>query len=305
MKLNAKPLRTGLATLAALGLVGAALAGCAPQGGDSGNGSSDEENATITWWLWDTNPDAKAMVAAFEKENPGIKVEQKTYGYNDYLNALRPGLTSNTGPDVFQVAPGGMLENYGSLALDLTDYAKNALGDDWADQFNSTSIEQLQFDGTQAALPTYLSAAGYIYYNQKLIDELGITVPTTLPEWAETCKTVTAAGYTCLAQGAKDAWASTDVFLALANSADPGYVYDAIDGKSPWTAEGMVTAMTAWQSLFTDGIAGKGATAQSEYPDAFNEFLQSKAVFIALGTWNTPGTQTKTGVAISQEGIER
>src|SRR3546814_7913343 len=198
-----------------------------------------------------------------------------------------------------------MLENYGPRALDLTDYAEGALGDDWADKFNSTSIEQLQFDGAQVALPTYLSAAGFIYYNQKLIDELGITVPTTLPEWAETCKTVTAAGYTCLAQGAKDAWASTDVFLALANSADPGYVYGAIDGKTPWTSAGMVTAMPAWQSLSTDGIAGKGATAQSEYPDDFNEFLASKAVFIALGTWHTPGTQTKHAAASTQGGLGR
>src|SRR3546814_187304 len=179
MKLNARRVRSTVGALAAAGLLMGAMTGCAPGSDSSGGG---EENTTVTWWLWDSNPDAKAMVAAFEKENPGIKVEQKTYSNSDYLNAIRPGLTSNAGPDVFQVAPGGMLENYGPLALDLTDYAEGALGDDWADKFNSTSIEQLQFDGAQVALPTYMSAAGFIYYNQKLIEELGITVPTTLPE---------------------------------------------------------------------------------------------------------------------------
>lgn len=293
-------IRTLVGALATVGVIATMTAGCAAQ-----SSSDDAEGGTVTWWLWDSNPVAKDMVAAFEKENPDIKVDFKVYNNSDYMNALRPGLTSNSGPDVFQIAPGAMLSNYGPLALDLSDYASEALGDDWADQFNSTAIEQLNLDDAQAALPTYLSAAGLMYYNQNLVDEIGITVPTTVPEWIETCKTVTAAGYTCLAQGAKDSWVNTDVFMALANSADPGYVYGAIDGEDSWTDDSLVTAMTAWQSLFTDGVAGKGSTAQAQYPDAFNAFLEDKAVFIAMGTWNTPGTQTKTGVAASQEGIDQ
>lgn len=291
-------MRKPAAVVAAASAVALIVSGCAPQGGDDSS-----EKTTLTWWLWDANPAPEDFAKAFMEENPDITVKVKQYNYNDYLNALRPGLTSSSGPDIFQVAPGGMLANYGSLAVDLTPYVSDSLGDGWKDEFNSTAISQLQLDGKQPALPTYLSAAGYIYYNKTLVDQLGITVPTTLPEWEQTCATVNAAGLTCLAQGAKDAWVNTDVFLSLANSVKPGFIYDAIAGEAKWTDPSLVTAMTAWGSLFTSGIAGNGATAQTEYPDAFTAFLQNQAVFIALGTWNTPGTQTKTGVKLSQEGL--
>ncbi len=290
--------RRGAAAIAAAALVATAVAGCAGSGEPTA-----PERASVTWWGWDFTPTSDALLAEFEKEHPDIEVNVEVYSYSDYLNALRPGLAGNDGPDVFQVAPGAMLANYGPLAQDLSPIVSRNLGADWQSDFNSTSLEQLQFDGKQAALPASLNAAGLIYYNSGLVDELGISVPQTVPEWIETCKTVTAAGYTCLAQGAKDAWASTDVFLALANSAEPGYIYDAIAGEAAWTGKPLKTAMDAWGSLFSQGVAGAGATAQAEYPDAFNEWMSNKAVFVALGTWNTPGSMTKAGLEVSAKGV--
>ncbi|WP_368496900.1 ABC transporter substrate-binding protein [Herbiconiux sp. A18JL235] len=295
--MNARWRRGAAAVLA--GSVVITLAACSPSNDDA----SSDDAASVTWWGWDFTPTSDALLEAFEAEHPEIDVTVQAYSYNDYLNALRPGLTGNDGPDVFQIASGTLLENYGPLTQDLGPLISPALGDDWADLFNETATEQLQLDGKQAALPSALVGSGLIYYNNTLVDQLGITVPTTVPEWIETCKTVTAAGYTCLAQGAKDAWVNTDVFLSLANSAEPGYIYDAIAGEKPWTSDSMTTAMEAWSSLFTQGVAGSGATAQAEYPDAFNSFLSNEAVFIALGTFNTPGTMTKAGLEVSQQGV--
>lgn len=298
MKMSKRAL-LGAAAVAAVAAL--AVSGCS--GGQSSSSSSGK--TTITWWGWDSNPTQTTMVAAFEKENPNITVNVKDFstGTSDYENALRPALTSNSGPDVFQIQPGSMLSNYGPLAVDLSSYAQKAWGSNWASGYYSSAISQLQLNGSQMALPTYMSAAGMIFYNSGLVKQLGITVPTTVPEWIQTCKKVEAAGLTCLAQGAKDAWVNEDVFISLANSADPGYIYKAIDGKANWSSPQMLSAMSAFQSLFTQGVAGKGATAMTQYPDAQNEFLSNKAVFIAQGTWNTPGTMTKTGVAGSQAGL--
>lgn len=298
MKTSKRALLGGAAVAAVVAL---ALTGCS--GGQPASSASGK--TTITWWAWDSNPVQKTMVAAFEKDNPNITVNIKNFttGTSDYENALRPALTSNNGPDVFQIAPGAMLTNYGPLAVDLTPYAEKAWGSDWKSKFYSTATSQLALNGTQPALPTYMTAAGMIFYNSGLVKQLGISVPTTVPQWIQTCKKVNAAGLTCLAQGAKDAWVNEDVFISLANSADPGYIYKAIDGKAKWSSPAMVSAMTAFQSLFTQGVAGKGATAMTQYPDAQNMFLSNKAVFIAQGTWNTPGTMTKTGIAGSQQGL--
>jgi len=294
---------SSIALVASASLVVSACASSEAETSSSEVVSSSSQ--TITWWSWDSNPVQEDMIAAFNEEFPDITVEYQRFNFSDYLTALRSGLSSDSGPDVFQVAPGGMLASYGDLAVDLAPLVSESLGADWETLFNSTAVEQLNQDGKQVAMPTYLSAAGLIYYNQTLVEELGIEIPGNLPEWAETCAQVNAAGYTCLTHGAAESWVNTDVFLALANSAEPGLIYDAIEGNASWTSDGLLTAMNSWEFLFTSGIVGAGATAVTQYPDAFNSFLSSEAVFVAMGTWNTPGTQTVTGMVDSQAGLER
>lgn len=293
------PQRTRRITAIGAGLAAFALAltGCTGSG-DTGS----EGPVTLKWVFWDIAiPDG--VVEAFEAENPDIKIEATQQAYNDYINALRPSLTSDSGPDVFQVAPGTLVENYGELAEPLDGIAEEAFGADWKSQYANGSLDALTLDGTQVALPNYLSGAGLIYYSSDILTELGLEVPTDLDEWADQCATIRAAGYDCLAHGAKDAWVNTDVFLSLANSVAPGKVYDAIAGDVEWTDPDLVEAMDAWGSLFTTGIIQPGATGLTEYPDAFSAWLGGKAAYIALGTWNTPGSQTNAGIAQSQESV--
>lgn len=284
------------AAAAAITILAGGLAGCA------GGPSDSDGTVELSWWGW--NPtDYKAAIEEFEKENPDIKVTFKQFAYNDYVTALRPGLTSSDGPDVFQVQPGELVTNFGPLAVPLEDPMAAEYGDDWADDFNAEGLSQLQLDGEQVALPSYMSGAGLIYYNQTILDQFGLTVPTTFDEWKTACGTLAAGGIDCLAHGAKDAWVNTDVFISLAQSVAPGAVYDAIDGEKAWTDPEFVDAMNAWRELFTSGIVAPGATAAAEYPDAHTAFLTGKAAFIALGTWNTPATMTNAGRALTQETV--
>lgn len=272
----------------------ALLAGCAGASPDAPEGEQ-----TVTWWAWNAfNPDK--IIADFEAANPDITIDYKQYSYTDYVTAIRTGLTSNDGPDVFQVQPGELVTNFGPLALPLDDFLDEKGA---TDRLNPEGLAQLQLDGSQVALPSYMSAAGLVYYNATLLEEVGVEIPTDFEEWKAACATIQAAGYDCLAHGAKDAWVNTDVYLSLINSIAPGVVYEAIEGETAWTEPEFVTAMESWAELFTSGIIPAGATAMGEYPDAFGAFLEKKAAFIALGTWNTPGTMTATGIATSQETV--
>ncbi|MGP3934561.1 ABC transporter substrate-binding protein [Nonomuraea sp. KM88] len=267
-----------------------------------GGSGSPPGDTTVKWWAWNAG-EHERTIAAFEKANPGIKVEFTAYSNADYLNNLRSALTSGKGPDVLQLAPGATVANYGDLVEDLGPLAEKQWGAGWRDRFNELGVDQLAANGRQAALPAYMSAAGLIYFNSGLLEKTGTKVPKDLAEWKAACKTIKAAGYDCLAHGAKDAWANLDVYLSLINSVKPGIVYDAIAGKADWTGPEFLQAMQAWRSLFTDGVISSGATAKAEYPDAFSPFLEGKAAFIALGTWNTPGTMTRTGLKVSQQTV--
>ena len=274
-------------------------------GGGSGDGSATDDPdgpVELTWWAWNVAA-GEEVVEAFEAEHPDITVELRPYGFDDYVQALRPALTSSGGPDVFQLQPGGMVTNYEPLALDLAPLFEDELGADWRSQFHEQGLTQLAVDDKQAAMPSIMSAGGLIYYNQAMLDDAGVDVPTTFDEWQQACQAIIDSGAQCLAHGAKDAWVNIDLFLSIINSDEPGLVYDAIAGETSWDSPEFVTAATEFASLFDGGIIAEGAASRAEYPDAFNAFLSGEAAFIALGTFNTAGTMTNTGLAASAEGI--
>jgi raffinose/stachyose/melibiose transport system substrate-binding protein len=290
--------RTKAAALAVASATAFLLAGCVGTSSDS----SADGDVTLTWWGWN-NFQYEQVIEQFEEEHPGITVEYKNYAFDDYVTALRPALSSNDGPDVFQLQPGTLVSNFGPLTVDPSEHMATEHGDDWQDLFYPEGLTAMQAEDTQAGLPNYMSAAGLMYYNADVLEELGLEVPADLEQLATTCESITAAGYACLAHGAKDGWVNLDVYLALVNSLAPGLVYEAIEGETAWTDPDLVEAMTAWSGLFSDGVIAEGATAMAEYPDAFSSFVQGEAAFIALGTWNTSQTMTAAGIAEAQKGV--
>jgi multiple sugar transport system substrate-binding protein len=65
-------------------------------------GISVQAATEITYWLWDNSqlPAYQACAAAFEKQNPDIKVKITQNGWFDYWNALNTAFVSGTAPDV-------------------------------------------------------------------------------------------------------------------------------------------------------------------------------------------------------------
>lgn len=298
--------KKGAAVVATLALAAAVFTGCSTPATAPATtpATAATEPVSLTWWYWNAfNKDQ--VIKDFTAANPNVTVTPKQYAYNDYVTAIKPGLSSSQGPDVFQMQPGDLVTNFGPLAVPVEDHMVASLGADWATKFNPQGLSQLQLEGKQVALPAYMSAAGLIYYNKNILDKYSLSVPSNFDEWKTVCATLKSKGVGCLAHGAKDAWVNTDVYLSLINSIAPGKVYDAIAGKIAWTDPDMVKAMDAWSQLFTGGIVAAGATAASEYPDAQTAFLENKAAFIALGTWNTPATMTNVGQVDAQKTVTK
>ncbi|MDR0849634.1 MAG: sugar ABC transporter substrate-binding protein [Propionibacteriaceae bacterium] len=171
--------------LARVGLVAAlgfSLAAC------SGGGSATTDNTgaagepvTITYSNFISNggheEDLGAIVAAFESENPDIKVEVKTLPYSDYFTALQTDIAGGTTADVFDIefANYAAYQANGVLAAlkgaDTSVYQKN-LADAYAT------------DGTQYALPSSFSNV-VLFYNKTLFDAAGVDYPTADWTWAD------------------------------------------------------------------------------------------------------------------------
>ncbi|WP_114558950.1 ABC transporter substrate-binding protein [Desertihabitans aurantiacus] len=269
--------------------VGALLlcSACGGGGGGAGDGQAGTSTSTeVTWWGWAPGKDlADQYIAAFNEEHPDITVTYREIPYAEYVNALRLGLRSDAGPDVFALQPGEITDRFGPSAADLTSRADEALGADWRTAITGDAQSQFVVDEAQTALPVQLSASGLIWYNQGLFDEAGVEVPTDAASLRAACDAFAQAGIVCMGQGAQDAWANIDFYMTLAADFAPGAFYEAVDGARPWTDPGLVQAFAEWQRLVQDGVFGEGAVGLTTYPDTSTAFVQGKSAMTLLGTW--------------------
>ncbi|MEK3912647.1 ABC transporter substrate-binding protein [Paenibacillus sp. FSL H7-0331] len=243
---------------------------------------------TINWWSW--NPDenkAKPFVDKFNASQSEVKVNYKRYEYNDYVKTLKLAMVSGDEVDVFGIQAGAMAKEYTEFSEDLTPYAVKEWGNDWQNRFYDLGLKQLLAGSKTPALPFFNSAAGYLFYNNTLLEKAGLKPPTTYAEWVEYVKVAPSKGINApFIQGAKDAWQNFDMFIAIANEFAPGKIYEAEAGKAKWTDGDLVKAATTWKDMFQNGIMQNGAYGLSVYPDASDKFAKGETAMIMLGTWH-------------------
>lgn len=120
-----------------------------------------------------------AMVAAFEAQNPDVKVNVETLGFADYFTQLAIRVAGNSAPDVFELnienfrayADKGAIAEIDTSAIDISN-------------IYSTTLGAFQIDGKQYGLPTKFSNV-VLVYNKDLFDQAGVSYPTIDWTWAD------------------------------------------------------------------------------------------------------------------------
>ena len=244
-----------IAAVAAAGLVAAVLAGCAPSGAGGGDGG-EADSGTVDWWGWTPEQAvAEEYISAFNEEYPDITINYRQLTIDGYEAAIRPALASNTGPDLFDIAPGAQFVQFSDYGIELTEHVADALGDDWEDQLAPIGIAGLtDEDGALRGIPVGSTFAGPVWINQEIFDAQGLQPPTTVDEWVTVCEELEAAGVGCFVQGASQTAFDQDTIQAIADTINPGLFTQATRGEAKWTDPDLVDAFATWQRLFEDGI---------------------------------------------------
>ena len=188
-------------SVAAAAVAAMVLAGCAP------TSEPAKSTAPVTLSYWDfidpsqDNPRSQALkenIANFEKANPDIKINLSVVSLGDMLSRLPQAAAAGTAPDVFkmfspvvpQMAAAGAYTPLPAAASKVTDWlhpTSNLAGP----------------DGKQVAEPyEYRTCA--LYYNQKILNQIGATVPKTYDQIVDVAKKAAAAGYTGFGTGFSD-----------------------------------------------------------------------------------------------------
>lgn len=274
-----------------------------------GEASAEGEKVTLTFWSWlPTNDQSDEMIEGFEKENPNIDIEYTRTEQDDFFEKLQVAMASGTGPDLYGMTTGPMMEQYAKFSVNMKDTA-DEYWPGWQDIINANAVEQCTTkEGTMAGMPLLIAGMTTMLYNQTLMEECGIAkVPTTYAELKDAAEKAKAKGYVCVAAGAADDWVNSDWFIQAANEFENGAVYEAEAGNRKWTEQCFVDTMNAWQKLFTDGVFEDGALGVATYPDARDQyFFARKSLFFMTGSWHlgptSPTNSEIQGTEIANQG---
>jgi len=255
-------------TLYRIGLVAAItglVAGCSSSTAEdpttgANPGTDAGEPVTITYSNFIANggneDNLDNIVAAFEADNPGIKVEVTTLPYGDYFTALQTDLVAGTEADVFDIE----YANYRSYVE--SGVAAPMEGID-ASKYRDSLIQAYQTDGVQYAVPTSFSTV-VLFYNKDLFDAAGVSYPTSDWTWKDE-----QAAAEAITDKSKDIWGDYQPFTYneyYKTVAQAGGSFLSDDGKQVTfnTPEGIAAAKWLVDKVGTTMPAAGDASTDSD-----------------------------------------
>ncbi len=168
-------------------LMAAIACGLAFAAGSSESASSPAQDIVLEWWTWDPEmmEQNKEIIAAFEAENPGVKINNTMVGTSDYWTKIRIQATQNKLPDVFMMSS-GYIEEWTKAGL-LYDLGKFTSKDDTFDHFYKSIFDinkEISNSDSYYAIPFALVTT-VLYYNKDAFDAAGLAYPNDDWTWDE------------------------------------------------------------------------------------------------------------------------
>lgn len=158
------------------------VAGCGQK--NTAKKNSNHQKETITYAIWDTNQEKgmKEMAAAFEKQNPNIKVNVEVTPWDQYWTKLDAAATGENLPDVFWMHSNEAYRYMSNgILMDLSDLLKESQVVD-LNNFPQNIVDLYAHEGKQYALPKDVDTIA-LWYNKTLFDEKKLDYPDDSWTW--------------------------------------------------------------------------------------------------------------------------
>jgi raffinose/stachyose/melibiose transport system substrate-binding protein len=216
----------------------------------------------------------------FSKQNPGITI--------NVTQAPNPEAVLQTRVQLDDVPD---IVGCWSSAADFKSYAKEGYfldltGQEFLNRVNRDYLATLEIDGKNYSLPYNYTAVG-LFCNNKMFDELGLSLPTTYGELIATAKTFQANGIDAFAFLDKDNWScgklNTPLFANFMTNGGKEFFEGLMDGsvKAGDNEEYRKIAQRILE-LRTYGIPD---SLGIDYTTALNAFLNEEVPMIIMGVW--------------------
>lgn len=223
------------------------------------------------------------MIKAYEKENPGVKINISTVGGGvDTRAELKAMFASGNGPDIF--TNGGYEE-----AKSWKKYLEDLSDQPWVSHAYSYALEPMKMDGKLYGMPINLEGYGFIY-NKDLFAKAGIqAIPKTLSELKAASEKLQIAGITPFGNCYAEKWVLGIHMLniAIAQQDNPdAYIKGLNDGTQK--IEGNKKFADLIQLLDLTIKYGNKDSLTTDYTTQVKMFATGQTAMIQQGNWIQP-----------------
>ncbi|TKI56866.1 extracellular solute-binding protein [Brevibacillus antibioticus] len=263
------------------------VTGCSSGGTETESGSRQGGGQQVTlsmhsWRVEDTEG-YKAIIKAFEADNPHIKIDFKPFKATEYNTILNTALQSDSGPDILQLrpyAPGIALAEAGHLEpLDKVPGIFTIPKDVLAAATGK--------DGKVYGVPLSLNSTQF-YYNKKIFEQNGLQAPKSWDELIATAKTLKEKGIVPISFGAKEGWllSLSHGVIAPASYSGTDYLDKLLKGESDLKSAEFLQSVQRMHELipyFPENYVGL------ELNDMRTLFATEKAAMFINGSFELEG----------------
>jgi len=263
--------RSALAGVAFIALAGAA-------GAQTLNFPSwqTEDRVFRPWW--------QALIAEFEKRNPGVTVEMTAIPFNQYVNQLTVQFAASSPPDIVHLPS----RNFAAFADNawLVSLDERLAGTDIVENWSPLQEGMVWNDAYQGLL--LMGFGQVMFYNQELLDKHGLSVPTTVEQLVVAAETITDRDAGIFGFGGT----TTDhpnVGVELTNWVFGQGVDFFKDGKYNFTAPEVLDAVENYRRAYKQAPAGNGTAQTNQF------FADGKLGFVIGGPFHWPAYRNAEG----------
>jgi alpha-glucoside transport system substrate-binding protein len=212
----------------------------------------------IAKWTGDEQKSFQAVLAPFEKANPGVKIKYQGAGDNA-PQVVSTAIAGGNPPDIATMPQPGTMRDFAKRgALKPINFAKSVIAAHYAPVW----LQLGSVNGKLYGLFFKGSDKSTVWYNVKQFSSAGVKPAATWPQFLQLAKTIRASGQKAYSIGASDGWTLTDLFENIYLRTAGAAKYDALSAHTmKWTDPSVIAALKLMAQVVGDTSNIPGGTA--------------------------------------------
>lgn len=258
---------------------------------DDGTLKVTDKDMTITLWDIATDEPANiiqpAAVERFMAAYPNIKVDNTHIQNDTYKEKLVIAMSSGQCPNMYIHWGGGPMNEYidSGFGVPVTDLMNN-----YCDvKFLDAAIAQSTYNGEIYAVPYGGLSGSGIYYNKKIFEKLGLSIPKTVAELEAACETLKANKYIPFSLANQSKWTGSMYFMYLASRFGGVEEFNkAVAGTGSFESDAFQYAAETIQKWIKAGYFPDGVNSLSPDDGQDRQLMYTEEAAMMLhGTWQS------------------